>query len=279
MRQPDFRRLILAQILVYMSFLVIDTTGFYLNVFYVHGGDMGAGAAMKGWYGTAFQVSGLIAVPLIVRLAGRIGKRRAFLACTLTIALGGIAKWFCYVPGAGWWLLLPSLLMGPGLVAVMVLAPSMTADICDVDAADHGARREGLFNAVLAWSIKAALTSSMPTGQRGAPPCRLVDRTPGRAGPEHVSSDAGHLRRRHGAFGRHRCPHHPSLHLVRRVSGVGPIAPHGRGVTPHERHGNALTLLVPPNAQPSFSYDCGRRRRSRGVSIRDFPVRPSPDLF
>ncbi len=161
MRQPDFRRLILAQILIYMSFLVIDTTGFYLNVFYVHGGDMGSGAAMKGWYGTAFQLSGLLAVPLIVRLARRIGKQRAFLACTLTIALGGVAKWFCYVPGAGWWLLLPSMLMGPGLVAVMVLAPSMTADICDIDAADHGVRREGLFNAMLAWSIKAALTGSI----------------------------------------------------------------------------------------------------------------------
>lgn len=161
MRQPDFRRLVLAQIFIYMSFLVIDTTGFYLNVFYVHGGEMGAGAAMKGWYGTAFQLSGLLAVPLIVRLARRIGKKQAFLCCTVTIALGGAAKWFCYVPGAGWWLLLPSALMGPGLVAVMVLTPSMTADICDLDAAASGVRREGLFNASLAWSLKAALTGSI----------------------------------------------------------------------------------------------------------------------
>ena len=63
--QPDFRRLVLAQIFIYMSFLVIDTTGFYLNVFYVNGGDMGVGAGMKGWYGTAFQLCGLLAVPLI----------------------------------------------------------------------------------------------------------------------------------------------------------------------------------------------------------------------
>ena len=161
MRQPDFRRLVLAQVFIYMSFLVIDTTGFYLNVFYVHGGEMGPGAAMKGWYGTAFQMSGLLAVPLIVRLARRIGKKQAFLGCTVTIAVGGVAKWFCYVPDAGWWLLLPSALMGPGLVAVMVLTPSMTADICDVEAAASGVRREGLFNAMLAWSLKAALTGSI----------------------------------------------------------------------------------------------------------------------
>jgi GPH family glycoside/pentoside/hexuronide:cation symporter len=138
MSQPDFRRLVLAQIFIYMSFLVIDTTGFYLNVFYVNAGDMGVGAGMKGWYGTAFQGCGMLAVPLIVKLSRQIGKKRTFLLCTLTIALGGIAKWFCYTPGASWWLLLPSALMGPGLVAVMVLVPSMAADICDLDAAECG---------------------------------------------------------------------------------------------------------------------------------------------
>jgi GPH family glycoside/pentoside/hexuronide:cation symporter len=161
LRRADFRALVLAQIFIYMSFLVIDTTGFYLNVFFVHGGEMGAGAAMKGWYGTAFQLCGMAAVPLIVPLSRRVGKKSAFLVCTLTIALGGVAKWFCYVPGAGWWLLLPSALMGPGLVAVMVLVPSMTADICDLDAAECGVRREGLFNSVLSWSLKFALTGSI----------------------------------------------------------------------------------------------------------------------
>jgi GPH family glycoside/pentoside/hexuronide:cation symporter len=161
MSQPDFRRLVLAQVFIYMSFLVIDTTGFYLNVFYVNGGDMGVGAGMKGWYGMAFQCCGMLAVPVIVKLSRRIGKKNTFLLCTMTIALGGVAKWFCYVPGAGWWLVLPSALMGPGLVAVMVLVPSMTADICDLDAADSGARREGMYNSVLAWALKFALTGSI----------------------------------------------------------------------------------------------------------------------
>ncbi len=159
--QPDFRRLVLAQVFIYMSFLVIDTTGFYLNVFYVNGGDLGTGASMKGWYGMAFQCCGIFAVPAIVRLSRRIGKRMTFLLCSGTIVIGGVAKWFCYFPGAGWWIVLPSALMGPGLVAVMVLVPSMTADICDLDAEDSGVRREGMFNAVLAWALKAALTGSI----------------------------------------------------------------------------------------------------------------------
>ena len=159
--QPDFRRLVLAQVFIYMSFLVIDTTGFYLNVFYVNGGDMGSGAAMKGWYGMAFQCCGILAVPLIVRLSRRVGKRMTFLWCALSIAVGGIAKWFCYVPGAGWWIVLPSALMGPGLVSAMVLVPSMTADLCDLDAAASGSRREGVFNSVLAWAVKFAVTGSI----------------------------------------------------------------------------------------------------------------------
>lgn len=157
----DFVRLCLAQILIFASLLVIDSTGFYLNVFYVNAGSMAEGAWMKGWYGTAMQAGGMLAIPFIVRLARRIGKKQALLCCTALLGVGGIAKWFCYVPGAGWWLLLPSALMAPGLVAVLVLIPSMTADICDLDAAESGARREGMYNAVLAWAIKVALSGSI----------------------------------------------------------------------------------------------------------------------
>lgn len=161
MGRPDFRRLCLAQILIYASVLVIDNTGFYLNVFLVHSGSMAEGAWMKGWYGTAFQGGGMLAIPLIVAVSRRVGKKSTFLFCTLTIVLGGVAKWFCFVPGAGWWLLLPSALMAPGLAAVMVLAPSMTADICDLDHAESGARREGMYNAVLGWSLKLAISGSI----------------------------------------------------------------------------------------------------------------------
>jgi glycoside/pentoside/hexuronide:cation symporter, GPH family len=159
--QPDFRRLCCAQLFIYASVLVIDNTGFYLNVFLVNGGSMSAGAFLKGLYGTAFQVGGMLAIPFIVRLSNRIGKKQTFLLCTSSIAVAGVAKWFCYVPGAGLWLILPSALMAPGLVAVMVLVPSMTADICDLDAAGSGERREGMYNAVLAWTLKVAISGSI----------------------------------------------------------------------------------------------------------------------
>jgi GPH family glycoside/pentoside/hexuronide:cation symporter len=51
--------------------------------------------------------------------------------------------------------------MGPGLVSAMVLAPSMTADLCDLDAATCGRRREGMFNSVLAWAVKVSVTGSI----------------------------------------------------------------------------------------------------------------------
>jgi GPH family glycoside/pentoside/hexuronide:cation symporter len=160
-KRPDFVRLIVAQLMIYASMLVIDNTGFYLNVFYVNGGDIGYGALMKGFYGMTFQVGGMCAIPFIVRLSRRVGKKRAFMICTGSILLAGVAKWFCYVPGAGYWLILPSLLMAPGMVAVMMLVPSMTADICDVDEVITGARREGMFNAVLGWMLKIALSGSI----------------------------------------------------------------------------------------------------------------------
>jgi GPH family glycoside/pentoside/hexuronide:cation symporter len=108
-----------------------------------------------------FQLGGLCAIPFIVRLSQRIGKKPTFLLCTASLVVAGIAKWFCYVPDAGWLLVIPSLLLAPGLVAVMVLVPSMTADICDLDEVTTGARREGMFNAVLGWALKVALSGSI----------------------------------------------------------------------------------------------------------------------
>lgn len=161
MRRPDFLRLGGAQMLIYASFLVVDNTGFYLNVFYVHGGDLAQGALLKGFAGMAFQLGGLAAIPGIVWLSQRFGKKQAFLACTSSLVVAGVAKWFCYVPNAGWLLVIPSLLLAPGLVAVMVLVPSMTADVCDLDAVATGVRREGMFNAVLGWMLKVALSGSI----------------------------------------------------------------------------------------------------------------------
>jgi len=109
----------------------------------------------------AFQLGGLAAIPGIVWLSQRIGKKQAFLVCTGSLMVAGVTKWFCYVPDAGWLLVIPSLLLAPGLVAVMVLVPSMTADVCDLDAAATGVRREGMFNAVLGWMLKVALSGSI----------------------------------------------------------------------------------------------------------------------
>ena len=161
MKRRDFVRLGAAQMFIYASFLVVDNTGFYLNVFYVNGGDMAKGALLKGFAGMAFQLGGLAAIPGIVWLSQRIGKRNAFLVCTASLVVAGVSKWFCYVPDAGWLLVIPSLLLAPGLVAVMVLVPSMTADLCDLDEAVTGARREGMFNAVLGWMLKVALSGSI----------------------------------------------------------------------------------------------------------------------
>ena len=40
LRQPDFHRIVLAQVCIYVSVLLVDTVGFYLNVFYVNGGNI-----------------------------------------------------------------------------------------------------------------------------------------------------------------------------------------------------------------------------------------------
>ena len=70
---------------MFKSVLLVDTVGFYLNVFHVNGGNIKYAALLKGASGTAFQVGGLLCIPLITRLSRRFGKQRAFLLCTASI--------------------------------------------------------------------------------------------------------------------------------------------------------------------------------------------------
>jgi glycoside/pentoside/hexuronide:cation symporter, GPH family len=154
LRDRHFVWLATANICVYTSVLLVETVGLYLNIYYVNGGDLGRAAFWKGITGTAFHVGGLLSIPVVTWLAGRFGKQAAFMICTGSIAMGGIAKWFCYTPGATWQVVIPSVLLAPGLVAVLILVPSMLADLCERDRDETGARREGMYSAVLNWLFK-----------------------------------------------------------------------------------------------------------------------------
>lgn len=158
LKDRNFLVLAVSTVLIFSSILLVDTLGFFLMVYNVFGGDEATMSFFKGIGGTTFHVVGILCIPLMASFAKKVGKRRAFEYCTASIVIGGIIKFFVYVPGADWLIIIPNFFLAPGLVAVIVLAPSLMADVAAYDEEQNGTSRQGMYAASLAWVTKLALS-------------------------------------------------------------------------------------------------------------------------
>ena len=158
LRDRNFLILAGTSVLIFCSILLVDTLGFFLSVYHVFGGDLTEAAFFKGIGGTMFHVMGILCIPGMAWLAKRIGKLRTFELCTLSIVVGGIAKFFFFVPGAGWLIVVPNFFLAPGLVAVLVLLPSLLADVAAHDEAKQGHSRQGMYAASMTWINKLSIS-------------------------------------------------------------------------------------------------------------------------
>ncbi|MFA7368506.1 MAG: MFS transporter, partial [Kiritimatiellales bacterium] len=134
-------------------FLVI-TLGFYINVYYVFGGDLKAASVLLGAAGTFYHLCCMASVPVIAWVSRKAGKKGALLIFMFIAVLGCLSKWWCFTPANPWLQLVPTGLIAPGLSAIWTLLASMTADVTDLDELEHGTRREGSFGAFYCWTMK-----------------------------------------------------------------------------------------------------------------------------
>ncbi len=113
-------------------FLVI-TFGFYINVYYIFGGDLKAASTVLGVSGTVYHASCIASVPLIAWTSTKLGKKSALLIFLVLAALGSSLKWWLFTPDNPWLQLITVVLIAPGLSGVWRLLSSMTADVTDWD--------------------------------------------------------------------------------------------------------------------------------------------------
>jgi len=138
---------------VFGMFTVI-VLGFYINVYYVFGGDLKASSTVIGVSGSFYHLCCLISVPMIARTSTRIGKRKTLMAFLGLAIAGTLGKWWFFTPAAPYLQLVVTGLMAPGLSALWTLLGSMIADVTDYDELENGTRREGSFGAIYNWTLK-----------------------------------------------------------------------------------------------------------------------------
>jgi GPH family glycoside/pentoside/hexuronide:cation symporter len=161
LRSPLLRLLLAVVALMVVGLNLVNSLGFYVNVYHVHGGDARAAAWLVGWGGTAYSVTVLATTPLISQLSRRIGKRRALTLCLVCGLAGTLSKWFLYTPEHPWWQVWVNVLLAPGMAGLWLFIDSMVADICDHDELATGQRQAALYGAVYAWVRKTGLALSV----------------------------------------------------------------------------------------------------------------------
>lgn len=141
-----------------LGIFTVYSLGLYLNIYYVHGGDLKRASILHGFITTAYQVASMVATPFIAWAATRMGKRRAFFTC-LGIALAGtVTKLWCYNPSMPNLMFIPMVLMGIGMSGFWILLASMMADVTDHAELLQGVRNEASVGAVSAWINKSGLS-------------------------------------------------------------------------------------------------------------------------
>lgn len=144
---------------VIVGVLLTMQIGMYLNIYYVAGGDQKLASTIQGISGSCYQVTSLLAVPVVSWAGTRLGKRVALMTILSFGVAGSLSSWFLITPRHPYLQIVSLFFTAPAIAGLWIIAPSMIADVCDCDADRYGAHREGIFGATYGWFTK--LSSSL----------------------------------------------------------------------------------------------------------------------
>ena len=149
-----FRCILWSLIWAMLGMFLVIIFGFYINVYYLFGGDLKAASVVIGASGTFYHLCCMASVPVVAWVSGKLGKKAALLIFMFVAVIANLSKWWLFTPDNPWLQLFAVALIAPGLSAIWTLLASMTADVTDLDELENGTRREGSFGAFYGWTMK-----------------------------------------------------------------------------------------------------------------------------
>ena len=153
----SFRKICFATFFVFNAFNTIAGLSWFIIVHYLYGGDAGpdGAGAWPSWFGTiSALMTCFLVIPMVTLMSQRLGKKQAFIISQGISLVGYAGFWFCFQPGNPWMMFLPLPFFAFGIGGLFTIMMSMTADVCDLDELNTGARHEGVFGAVYWWMVK-----------------------------------------------------------------------------------------------------------------------------
>jgi len=123
-------------------------------IYHVCGGSQVRGSIVLGAVATSWLVAALAVSAPVLWISERIGKKETVLLFLSMTLAGSSMRWFFYNPALPYLVIIPFALYGCGTGAFFLLAPSMTADTCDLEESVSGACDSGMFSAFFYWMNK-----------------------------------------------------------------------------------------------------------------------------
>ncbi|NBC57608.1 MAG: glycosyl hydrolase [Bacteroidetes bacterium] len=94
-KNKPFMKLCGATFLVFNGFQLVAAFAVFIIVFYMYGGDYGIAGTWPAWFNTINAIiTAFIVIPIVSKMATKIGKRKAFLVSTFLSIIGYILKWW-----------------------------------------------------------------------------------------------------------------------------------------------------------------------------------------
>ncbi|MGC6424230.1 MAG: MFS transporter [Lentimonas sp.] len=152
--------LIVIGIIATYLFAIMATASlsYFVNVYYIYGGDVLRGASLGGIDGTLRFAFAIIAAAVIGKLTDKVDKHKIMIASVITLIVAFVGMYFTTLPGRPWLSLAFKPLVSIGECGFWVLILSMRADVCDWDEYNTGTRSEGLVAAITNYCNKIAMT-------------------------------------------------------------------------------------------------------------------------
>jgi GPH family glycoside/pentoside/hexuronide:cation symporter len=126
---------------------------YYVLVYYMFDGDINEGAVWKAVLSMGYAIIAAIYIPIVSRLSQRIGKLTALKLIFMMTAIGGIAKWFIFLPGVTWLILLDPILCSAVWTSMTIIVPALVAQASDQDSQSSDVSRQGGFAAIHHWVV------------------------------------------------------------------------------------------------------------------------------
>jgi glycoside/pentoside/hexuronide:cation symporter, GPH family len=147
-----------------IGYFLVQPVAIYVNIYYVFReaeNARNAASVVTGLGGTIGVVLGLLAVPVISGLGTHWGKKKTLMLGLALTALSMLSQIITFTPGYPYLQLISFAIRAPSIAFIWLIAPSMIADICDVDELHTGLRREGMYGAVYGWLLKIGVSLAL----------------------------------------------------------------------------------------------------------------------